>query len=203
MTPWIREAPKAWDAVVLGGIVLPGKGEIEGLEVGTKWDEQSAEGADGAAFRAKGYEPGSFSIVLTIWNVVQWQDWLTLVPSFRPKPGKGEAKAYPVSHPELEAASVSVCIIKKIRWTKADGPIYTVNIACREWTAKPKPVASSVPTGGWSAGSAGRGQSKAPAEVAVKQAWLRDLQERERGNARTVAFNRELVEGRKTKGNWY
>lgn len=153
--------PNPWGQVKIGAFRLPGICRVDGAAV-QRIDVQKANGVDGGTLIERGYLPSEFDIDMTIWTPSHWSLWRTIRPQiYRPANkidisdakkrtatktdvGATDKASLPVSHPALDDAGISACLIKSITLPRPGPDVgsMVITIKCVEHRA-PVPKANA------------------------------------------------------------
>lgn len=139
--------PDLWDHFLLNGQVSPGQALVAGAGRPRKWDEQNGTGNSGATLKFNGEGLAEFSVELTFWETVHFDEWAEFKALLEP-PGGTRPKALDIYHPALEDAKIKTVVVADVSQLTQDGDDgkWKVKIDFKQYR-EPKPAAA-VPKGG-------------------------------------------------------
>lgn len=110
-----------WDCIYFSGQRAPGIARVDGGRR-RRIDHRQSPGASGETAANMGYDPGEFTITLTIWTSMQWAALQQLMSTIQPPPtAKVQPKAVKVQHPALNVLNIYDVYIEGIELPKHIG----------------------------------------------------------------------------------
>ena len=147
---WLED-PEAWDRLVIGLDVPPGRWTVRGEGVQRRIDVKRKKGSDKARIKDEGYDPAEFQLVGRIHETTEWLQLQKTIELIHPRHETGAGREpLRVSHPVLDFLSISSVYIRRI------SPPELVNLGemeikidVIEWVASPKKKkpSANVPVG--------------------------------------------------------
>lgn len=146
--PW-PDGVSLWNTIKFNGVRAPGIAQVRGGRR-RRIDLRLTPGSSGATASNMGYDPGDFTVVLTLWTPRQWAWWQNMVYMLNPPPtAKVQPVAVKVDHPGLKSIGVTDCYVESIAIPEiSDRQEMRIEIDCIEFLPQlnegvggPKPAA--------------------------------------------------------------
>lgn len=132
--------PALYDAVIIGGIVSPGKATVAGFARAYEWDVKKGKGSSGATITAQGEAPAKGTITLTLWeggfgpdgrdHFAEWDAMRQLLA----QPSGKTITAHDIFHPYLQDVGVTSIVVEELGTVEPKGGgLYEVAIKALEY----------------------------------------------------------------------
>jgi len=131
--PWPDEL-SPWETLTLAGVRVPGVAKVEGGRR-RRLDHRTSAGASGETASDMGYDPGEFTITLTLWTPMQFLALQNMIPLIQPPAtAKVQPKAVKISHPACALLNIYDVYIESIDFPRHVGKqIFEVVLQCFEF----------------------------------------------------------------------
>lgn len=131
--PW-PDYLSPWDTIKMAGMRAPGIARVHGGR-GRRFNPQVSAGSSGALPNSFGYDPGDFTVTLTLWTPAQWRWLYDFIQLISPPPSaKVQPKAVKVEYEGLKFLNLYDCYVIRVAIPeiKPDGS-GTIVIPCSEY----------------------------------------------------------------------
>lgn len=175
--------PKQYDKLIVDGAQSPGICKLSSPTREYGWDQQKAQGNDGAAAILNGSGLAEFEAEIYLWLDPDGTDHFARWEKFRPvlqRPVKqGDKKALDIYHPQLAELGIRMVVVKSISAPQPDGKGgATVKIKFLEYAPKKKLRSVKVDA----AGKPISEKANPNADIDAAQAQLNDMTKRQNQN---------------------
>jgi len=111
--PWLDDISE-WETIYFNGMMAPGIARVKGGRR-RRIDLRITPGASGATASNMGYDPGEFTVTLTLWTAKQWKWLQDMMGMLLPPPtAKVQPRSVKVNYPALRIVGITDCYIESV-----------------------------------------------------------------------------------------
>jgi hypothetical protein len=114
------DSPGAWDYVVLGGCISPGRAEVDGCDRKHKWKDPEGKGVNGGMPKYEKEEKAKPIVKLTLWEQAQFGTLENFIACAQASLRSNPKKALSFEYPEAQRHGINSVVVEGIGTVKGD-----------------------------------------------------------------------------------